>query len=262
MRTFAALLIASAALAAAPRVNPHEIFRAAVRNYNHDHLAALRYSYTETDNDSNGKSVSQITVIEGTPYERVLSKNGQPLTGEAERKEEEKYRRALGERANETSAQRQRRIDKYQADVKVFQEAPNAFVANFITDDTLGGRAAYVLELTPNPSYRPGNVRAKLLTKITARIWVDKEDLRIAKADAVVTDTVALGWIMARVSKGGHLEMKQIRLPDGTWVPREFIVAAQTRIFLVDAKKRDQTVTFDGFQRIGKEGAAQVSKTR
>jgi hypothetical protein len=67
---------------------------------------------------------------------------------------------------------------------------------------------------------------------------------------------------MARINKGGHLQMVQTRLPDGTWMPREFIVNGGARIMLVDAKKLDETVTFDGFQRIGKPEAAQVSKSR
>jgi hypothetical protein len=240
--------------------DPQQIFQAAVRNYDLDHLAALHYSYTETD--SKGKTISQITVIDGTPYERVVSRNGKPLSVEAEKREEDKYRRALGDRANETSAQRQKRIDKYQSDVKIFQEAPNAFLAKFLPDDSVAGRAAWVLDLTPNPNYHSANMRAKILTGIKARVWIDKQDLRIAKADATVIETVSMGWIMARINKGGHLQMTQTRLPDGAWMPHEFIVNGGARIFLVEAKKLDQTVTFDGFQRIGKPEAAQVSKSR
>jgi hypothetical protein len=258
MRALSVLAIVSTAYCA----DPQQIFQAAVRNYDHDHLAALHYSYTETDNDSKGKSVSQITVIDGTPYERVVSLNGRPLTGQAEKREEDKYRRALGDRANETSAQRQKRIDKYKSDVKIFQEAPKAFLAKLLPDDSVGGRSAWVLDLTPDPNYHPANMRVKVLTGIKARVWVDKQDLRIAKADATVIDTVSLGWIMARINKGGHLQMVQTRLSDGTWMPHEFIVNGGARILLVDSKRLDQTVTFDGFQRIGKPEADQVSKSR
>jgi hypothetical protein len=253
-------LILFALLSSAYGADPQEIFKAAAQNYDRDHLAALRYSYTETEEGSNGKSVSQITVIEGTPYERVISKNGKPLTPDAEKHEEQKYKKALAERAHETAAQRQKRINKYQSDVKIFQEAPNAFVAHLLPDDSISGRAAYVLELTPNPSYQPENIRSKILTKIQAKVWIDKQDLRIVRANATVIDTVAIGWFLARVSKGGHLEMEQTRLPDGIWVPREFVVTGRERLLLVDEKKLNQTVTFDGFQQISREPAGQVTK--
>jgi hypothetical protein len=237
-----------------------EIFKAAVENYDRDHLKALRYSYTETDLNSSGKSVSQITVIEGTPYERVISRNGVELSGEAEKIEERKYRKAVEERKRETAEQRRARIAKYQSDVKIFQEAPTAFVPKLLAEDSLAGRAAYVLEITPNPTYQAGSVRTKILTKIQAKLWIDKQDLRIVKADATVIDMVALGWIMARVSKGGHLEMQQERLPEGIWLPRKFEVQGKARLFLVDDKKLDQTVTFHGFQRISHDAATELSK--
>lgn len=258
MNTLPLFLIAL--IPSANAADPEALLRAAVQNYDKDHLAALRYSYTETDNDSSGKSVSRITVIEGTPYERVITKNGQPLTGEAEKREDKRYRTALSDRVNETDAQREKRIRRYKSDVKVFQEAPDAFIATLLPDDSVAGRATYVIELKPDPEYKPDNMKTRVLTKIEAKLWIDKQDLRIARAIATVTDTVALGWIMARVGKGGHLEMTQTRLTDGTWLPQEFVVSGEARIFLVDSKKLNQTVTFDGFKRLALEETADLSR--
>src|ERR1700733_13548075 len=89
--------IASWAYGANP--NPRDLVKASISNYEKDWNASLDFTYTEHDisKDPSGRiktaEISQVSVLDGTPYNRLIGKNGQPLTAEEEEKENEKYRK-------------------------------------------------------------------------------------------------------------------------------------------------------------------------
>src|SRR3954471_18342867 len=94
-------------------VNPHEIVRKSIENYERDWRAAMNWGYTQTDVTSaegtKEVEVSEIVPLEGTPYERVLMKDGRPLPVEEQRREERKFERAERQREKESPAEREAR---------------------------------------------------------------------------------------------------------------------------------------------------------
>ncbi len=241
--------------------SPRELFRDGVYNFKKDQLVSLRYSHLQTDDTKNkGVDVSLVTTVGGSPYDRVISRNGTALTGSAEKKEEEKYQRMSAERAQETDADRQKRLRKYEDMGKVLDEAPEAFDFTMLPEESIAGRPCYVMELVPNPSYQPHNMRLKMFVGLQSRVWIDKQDTRIVKAEATVVDTIALVWVMVRIEKGGHLSLEQMRLPDGTWAVRKYVIDGMVRILLVDEKRLMQTVTFSGYKQMSGVASTQVAE--
>ena len=49
-----------------------------------------------------------VTLLEGSPYRRLVARNDQPLPPEEEKKEEEKLRRSIEERSKETPEEKKR----------------------------------------------------------------------------------------------------------------------------------------------------------
>jgi hypothetical protein len=255
MRLLTLILVPVAIFAAKPAkigsdAGPTEIFREAVKNYQKDKLATLKYDYTATD-DNKGKGeieVSRVTTLDGTPYERLMSKNGQPLSPDAEKKELEKYQKAQRQRNGETKADRQRRVRKFKEEARFLEEAPDAFDFKMLPAATIEGRDAYVLQCTPKPDFKPRDNEGLIFTKVQAKIWIDKQDLRIIKAEADVVDTAPVGWIVARIAKGSRVVFEQMRLPDGTWVLKTLGVDGHAKILLVDNKKWNETVTYSDYR--------------
>src|ERR1700733_5296374 len=111
-------LIAGCAFCADP--NPRDLVSQSITNYDKDWQAALDFTYTESEvtKDSSSHPItvqfSQVNVFDGTPYSRLIAKDGQPLSAEEARKENEKYRNMLDAREHETPGQRARRIRKYE----------------------------------------------------------------------------------------------------------------------------------------------------
>jgi hypothetical protein len=71
--------------------------------------------------------------------------------------------------------------------------------------------------------------------------------MRIVKVEADVTDPVAVGLIMARVGRGTHMEMEQMRLPDGNWVLKRLSIGGKAKILLLDNKTLDETVIYNDY---------------
>jgi hypothetical protein len=256
MKALTLLLVASAAFAADP--DPREIVRQAIQNFEKDAQAELRYSYVQTDDKkSKGVTVSQVTIIQGTPYERVVSRNGQPISTEQEKKEQEKYEKAVSEREYETPEQRAKRLRSYAEDNKIFEEALDAFDFKLMPSDG----SDYVLECTPRPGFQPHGMKAKIFTKVQATAWIDKRDVRLVKADATVIAPVSIGLFVARMSKGGHMLIEQKLIEESTWFPTHVAFSGKAKIMLVDSKQMDEQISYGDYRPIDKDQARHGGQT-
>jgi hypothetical protein len=259
MRICCLLFATSLPLAAAE--NAQELVRKAIENYQRDAQSALRYTYTTTDHSLKGVEVTQVMPLEGTPFERVIAKNGHPLAAEEEQRQQEKYDAAAKQRAGESPAARERRIRKYRDQSNFLRDVPEAFDFTMLREDTIDGRANYVVQCVAKPDYEPHDAKSRMFAKLTAKIWIDKQDIRMAKAEAEIVDTIAFGFIMARICKGGHIELTQKRIAEDVWLPKNIDIIGTARILLVDDKKVNEQITFDGFKPVSHAAGKELAQT-
>ncbi|MDE3198124.1 MAG: hypothetical protein KGN84_17380, partial [Acidobacteriota bacterium] len=221
-------------------------------NYEKSWRDAMHWSYTQTDvtTDDGGKEVdvSQIAPLDGTPYERVISKNGRPLTPEEQRKENEKYDREMKRRQRETPAERTARIEKYEKERSFIKDVPGAYSFRLRGEEAINGRPAWVVDLNPRQTFIPTTSHGSILKHIKGKLWIDKQDLHWVKAVADVVDTVSFGFILARIGSGAHISMDFTRLRDALWVPRSVTVRGEARVLLVHTKSLDENLTFSNYQ--------------
>ncbi len=247
MRIFLLCLFCS--LASAEDVDLHEVAAKAVRNYQKNQLASLKYDYVEDDDvKTKGVTRSRVTTLFGTPYEQVIGRNGAPLSGEAAKKEQQKFEKTQFARKNEIKGQHDNRVRKWKEETRFLEEAPDAFEFKALPEETLNGRAAYVIECKPKPGFEPREDRSKMFHHIEAKAWVDKQDLQIVKLEADTLDPVSIGWVLAKIARGTHMELEQMRLDDGTWVLKKLSIEGRARILVVDNKQLDETVTYSDYR--------------
>jgi hypothetical protein len=246
--------------------NPVEILTRSIVNYQKDWQASLNYTYTERDvtKDAAGRpkttDVSQVTVIDGTPYSRLIAKNGHPLSGEEARHEEEKYKRTLAERDHESTEQRARRLRKHAEQWQFLAEIPEAFTIKMVGRETIAGRPNHVLSLTPRDGYVPKSKYARVFPSVQGKLWIDEEDLRWTKAEADVIDTLSIGWILARIGQGAHITIKQIKVEDQHWMPKELDINGSARIMLVKSRSLGETVSYSDYKRLRPEPPTAAAK--
>jgi hypothetical protein len=237
-------------------LSAREIVAKSISNYDNDWKAALDFTCTEHEvvKDAAGRvkntEVSQIMVLDGTPYTRLIGKNGHPVTGEEAARENEKYLRVSAVRDRETAGQRAHRLRKYQEEREFLHEIPDAFNMKLVGHETLNGRANYLFQLTPKPGYVPQSKNAHLFSDIEGKLWIDEQDLRWTKAEANVIDTISIGWVLARIGPGAHIAMKQVKVDGEHWLPREIDVDGSAKILLVKNRALHETVSFTDYKRV------------
>lgn len=249
-------------------LTPRQILEKSIANYEVDWNAALEYRYTERDvtKDAAGKvkttELSNVSVLQGTPYSRLVARNGEPLPPEEARKEAEKYEKALNTRESESPEQRKRRVAKYRTERQFLHEIPDAFAIRLIGRETINGRANYVLQLTPRPGYVPKAKNARMFSDIEGKLWVDEQDLRWTKAEANVINTISIGWVLARIGPGAHITLEQEKVDGDHWMPKKIDVDGMARIMLVKNRAINQTISYADYRRSSASPAGVSAKNR
>jgi len=223
--------------------------------------ARLKYTYVERDEDrlldSEGRvkseevDVSRMTLVNGVPFEQLVERNGQPPPVAEERKQKEK----LDKLKRETPEQRAERLRK-EADetASLVQEIPKAFDFQLVGEEVANGRPAYVLQATPHPGYQAQGKYGKMFSKLEGKLWVDKQDLGWIKADGQVIQPFSIGMFLARVLRGSHITMEQIRVDGGIWMPEHIEIRAAAKIFFIKSLVIDRVLTYSEY-RLAEAGA-------
>lgn len=200
-----------------------------VEQSNYELLA--RYGFRERvkkiDLDKQGQPVKvdvksfRVTIIEGGPYWRLVSRNGKPLAEAEEASERIKLEQAIAARRRETETQRRERIRKAgktrRQNREAIEEIPRAFLFELTGEETVRSRPAWVVAFTPRPGYRPRHFRAKLFTKMTGRLWVDRETGHWVRVSAGLRGTVSFGWFLLRIYPLSKVEAEARLLDGGVW---------------------------------------------
>jgi hypothetical protein len=67
-----------------------------------------------------------------------------------------------------------------------------------------------VIAAEPRAGFEPQGKAARFLSKFHGQMWIDKSDMQLVQLDVEATDTVSLGWVLARIHKGTRLDYEQI----------------------------------------------------
>lgn len=254
------LLLASAR---AGQVDPTEIMRRSVAGDARNSEIARNYTFLERSItrqfDAAGKVKSieskthDVTLMEGSPYRRLVERDDHPLTAPEEKKEQQKLVKSIQERRDESPAQRARRMAEYEKsrarDRAMMHEVFDAFHFRLEGDDAIDGRPVHVIEAIPKIGFQPKDARAKLLSKLKARLWIDKEDYQWARAEAELIDNFSVGLFLFRMAKGARLQLEQTRVNGEVWLPREVRILAAARVGLVKKLNLEHEITFRNYRK-------------
>jgi hypothetical protein len=227
----------------------HVIIHRSVQANHADWKAQSDYSFRRSDVQGALRQTFEVTMLNGSPYERLVALNDQPIGPDQQRQEQAKLERETRARQNETSRQRHARIAKYEdnrADENfLMRQMVSAFTFSLVSQEQIDGVDCYVLKATPNPAYRPPVEKARALTGMQGRMWIDRVHYHWVKIQAEVTKPVAFGVFLARVKPGTRFELEQTPV-GGVWLPKKFIQTVNASVLGFYAiQSRDETYWSD-----------------
>ena len=183
----------------------------------------------------------EILEIYGTQVQRLIEKDDKPLDAKEAAKEEEKLQKIIDKRKNESDDERRKREEKEikerEDGRKFVREVADAYDFKLVGTEELDGREAWVIDGEPRPGFEPHMKEAKFLSKFHGRVWIDKNDLQLAKMDIEAIDTVSVGWVLARIHKGTRVMLEQTRVNDEVWLPRHLTFKLDARVALLKGYK-------------------------
>ena len=194
-----------------------------------------------------------ITLLEGSPYRRLVARNDRPIPNDEQRREDEKLRRSIDDRKQETTAERERRMAEWNKRQdrrrEPAHEVPEAFNFTLSGEEVRDGRPVYVIQAMPKPGYKSKSLLTSFLPKIKLRLWIDKSDYQAARVEMDVLDTISLGGFLVRVSKGSRLVIEQSRVNNEVWLPKTVSLHAMAKLVLLKGLNRDIDVTFSDYKK-------------
>jgi hypothetical protein len=224
-----------------------------------------RYTYMERDDDRRLDSlgrvktenidVTKMILVNGARFEQLTEHNGQPPSPTQQRKSADDLERLKHETAAEQSA----RLAAAAESRSILNDLLEAFDFRLIGEEVVGGRPAYVLQAVPHPGYRPHGKYGKIFNKVEGKLWIDKQDFGLIKAEGNITQPVSMGLFVARIEAGSQVILEQTSLGDAVWVPERVEMRANARILFVKSLGMDKILTYSDY-RLAPLGAYSVSR--
>ncbi|MCX6623480.1 MAG: hypothetical protein NTY38_20920 [Acidobacteria bacterium] len=197
-----------------------------------------------------------VTLTEGTPYRRLVRIDNQPLPAERERKEQEKLRKSIDERKRESPERRAKRIreweQKREKGRKFIDELLDAMEFRLAGEESIAGRKAWVVEVTPRPGYRAKSAETKFVTKMRGRIWLDQQDHLTARLEAETIDDVSIGGFLAKLHKGTRFRLETTRVNDEVRLPFRFDIKLSARVLIAQLRE-ELGYTFKDYRKFQAE---------
>lgn len=136
--------------------------------------------------------------------------------------------------------------------------AGKAYLPKWLRRETWHGRNCDVFQLEPNPDFHSHSMFQEALTHIAAEIWVDRDAVQIAHAEAQVSSDVSFGGgIFGKLYRGGVVSIDQAEIAPGIWFPTREEYEFAGRKFLFPFEQH-QIIEFNHYHRIGPPAEALV----
>lgn len=221
-----------------PLPNPNELLKRARSSLVQSEKDLEKYSCTvleksqELNDDNSVKRERSVLkerfYINGIQLEHVLEKNGVPLSGRSERKEQEHVNKDVIRFSDQNQATGE--MDRVGKEASLFMRAQRFSNGHRETRD---GRSIVVYDLSGDPAFHPKNLEERFAQAVTGRIWIDEESGQpIEIRFHTDKDVKVAGGLFANLHKGFQLHVLRQRQGDGAWMTKSLDGTGTARMAL------------------------------
>lgn len=178
--------------------------------------------------------VHEVFQFDGSEIERLIEKNGKPLSEKEQAEEQKRVDREMRKIREESPKQRAKRRGETEKDrrdeIEARREVVEAFHFTLLGEDTLRGRKCWKIRGDPKPGYKPKNRRSQDIKKISGIAWVDQETYECTRVELDTSDTISFGWFLLRLQPGAHVLLEQTLINNEVWLPAAMDIRADARL--------------------------------
>ncbi|HEY1677239.1 MAG TPA: hypothetical protein VGG04_06005 [Candidatus Sulfotelmatobacter sp.] len=218
-----------------------------------DWAASPQFDDSERDRNKDGDRTYAVTMIDGSPCEKLIAVNGRPLDRSAQQQAQEKYDKLVSERKQESAEQRSKRIAKYQADRNrdetMIRQLTVAFDFRLEGGRTFNGHNVFVIKATPRRGYKPPDRDSEVLTGMEGTLWVDKKTFQWVKVEAHVIHPVRIEGFLAQVEPGTRFELEKRPVSSDVWLPSHYSMRSNARVMFLFSHHGQEEEFYSNYHR-------------
>jgi hypothetical protein len=237
----------------APAQDVTSIIQKSVEANNRDWDADPDYDYVERDRDAHGSKTYEVTMILGSPYERLIEVNGRKLNAEQAAEQQKKCESTVSERRAESSQKRAERIAKFEQDRKrdhaLLAQLTKAFNFTLLGKRRLDGRPVYVLKATPRPGYHAPDRDTQVLPGMEWKLWIDTSTFQWVKVEAHVIRPIAIEGFLAEVEPGTQFELEKTPVDKNVWLTKHFAMKSSAKVLHIVPHHSQEDDTYFNYHK-------------
>ena len=229
----------------------------------------------ETDYEGSGKPKkpdvreSTFFYLDGTEVSTLVKINGQPLSPEAQKKENARVLKQIDEleksaskKASSGQKDKQEHKEEEDEDISI-----DAFLraCQFVNPrrERFRGQDVLVFDFEPNPEFKARSLVEKVIQKLGGVIWIDEKALDVVRLDAFfVNDMKFAGGLLADLQKGTRVVLEQTYVNNEVWLPTYEEVHIDVRVLLVKGIKVDGTTRYSDYKKFNVETLSTIGKPK
>jgi hypothetical protein len=195
----------------------------------------------------------EVLILGGRPYERLLERNGKPLSEKEARKEQEKLDKEAAKRAKETERDRARYERERKEQRRFAREIPDAFTFTLLGEERIDGLPVWKIQAEPKPGYKPKERRAAIFKNVRGTLWIEQAGYQWVRAEIDVIDTISWGLFLLRIPPGAKISFAQMRVNDEVWLPREVHIRADAKVGLLKTFRLGLDIAYSNYRKFRSE---------
>ena len=273
MRSFlqrAALVLVGVAGAAAQvgTPAPQELVRLAFEADESSQTLAEQYAYRERVEEirraKNGavkgssSKTYDVAHLCGRDYQRLILRDGKPLSASDEAKERRKLDRCIAKVESESESERDKRLRKEREALedqrKMRGEVIRAFDFTIEGEESIAGEPAWRIRAEPKADYQPEFKKAAFLTKLAGTIWISKSDYGWVKTEVETIEPAKFGLFLLTLKKGAQMEFTQTKLNNELWLIDHVRLRFDARV-LIKGLSREVLIDWSDFKKFSAESS-------
>ena len=168
--------------------------------------------------------------LEGSLYEELITRNGEPLS-EADVRRETEQQKEFRRDAREAEASGERLETQDERQIRFNEDLMARFVASVLGEEIVAGERCWVIGFQPREGKLPAASRLdRALNQSSGRVYVTQTDYGVVRIDFELLRPVRYLWgmIASLRQATGRLEFE--RVEDTVWLPRAFDLHTEVRI--------------------------------
>jgi hypothetical protein len=169
---------------------------------------------------------------------RLLAKDGKPLDGKEQKKEQERFDKEF-DKLKKQQAARDADPKKQKQEEQRGELLPSQLLRLWSFSNArrerFRGHDVIAVDFAANPAVKPKGLAANFGYRLAGVMWIDEQSLQIARIEARFTDSVKIGGILASLEKGSNIVIEQAKMNDEVWLPvyREGHLGARLLFFKI-----------------------------